>query len=136
VVKKVPSAVRKNGKQASSGASVSTASSRAHPTPFVTFIASLGRADLEVLKPIPVTLEPDVDGSYIASFLDASVASGGETVQDAVESLQDMLAASFEQLVALPESRLGPRMRREREILSEFVCRSSTKTMPKKPRTS
>jgi predicted RNase H-like HicB family nuclease len=89
---------------------------------------------LEVLKPIPVTLEPDVDGGYIASFLDASVASGGETVQDAVESLQDLLAASFEQLVALPDSKLGPRMRREREILLEFVCRSSIKTTPKRPR--
>ncbi len=100
--------------------------------PFVTFIASLGRKDLEVRKPIPVTLEPESDGSYIASFLDANVASGGETVQDAVESLQDMLATSFEHLTALPDSRLGPRIKREREILSEFICRSSTKITRKK----
>jgi predicted RNase H-like HicB family nuclease len=128
--------IRKNVKQQPAATSVRSATRRSHPMPFVTFIASLGRAHLEVRKPIPVTLEPEDDGSYIASFLDASVASGGETVQDAVESLQDMLATSFERLTVLPDSKLGPRMRREREILLEFVCRSSTKTTPKKPRKS
>lgn len=98
--------------------------------PFATFIASLGRDDVEVRKPIPVTLEPDVDGGFIASFLDANVASGGESVQDAVESLQDMLGMSFNCLVDMPDSKLGPRMRRERAILLEFLCRSSPKITP------
>jgi len=71
--------------------------------------------------------------SFQRGFLDAIVASGGETVQDAVESLQEMLAASFEQFSGLPDSKLGPRMRRERDILLEFVCRSSTKSTPKRP---
>jgi predicted RNase H-like HicB family nuclease len=103
------------------------------PVPFCTFIASLGRDDLEVRKPIPVTLEPDDDGGYIASFLDANIASGGESVQDAVESLQEMIASSFNLLVDMPDARLGPRMRRERMVLLEFLCRSSRKTMPKEP---
>jgi hypothetical protein len=103
---------------------------------FGSFISTLARADIEVVKPIPITFELEEDGSYIASFLDAGVSSGGETLRDATWSLQEMIAASFQTLRDQPDQQLGPKMRRQRDVLLEFLCPSSRRPTPKTPRGS
>lgn len=103
--------------------------------PSCTFISTLGRDDIRVVKPIPVTFEQEEDGSILASFMDANLGSGGETLQEAFESLQDLLVSSFHLLMNTPDSKLGPRMLREKRILLEFLCRSPKPT-PKRPRKS
>jgi predicted RNase H-like HicB family nuclease len=100
--------------------------------PFCTFISTLAVSDVSVLKPIPVTVEPEEDGSFVASFFDAGVTSGGDTVRDAIWSLQQMIASSFSVLREMKDAQLGPKMRRERDILLEFLC-PSPKTTPNAP---
>jgi hypothetical protein len=102
--------------------------SRSHaPVPYCIFVSSLAANDIKVARPIPVTIETESDESFIASFLDAGVSSGGNTVQDAVWSLQQMIASSFRMLEKMGNSELGPKMRREKAVLSEFLCRASQK---------
>jgi predicted RNase H-like HicB family nuclease len=103
---------------------------------FGSFISTLARSDIRVLKPIPVTFEREEDGSYVASFLDAGVSSGGQTLRDATWSLQEMIAASFQTLRQMSDRELGPKMRRQRDVLLEFLCPSSRKPTPKTPRKS
>ena len=103
------------------------------PTSSTTFVSTLGVNDLELVKPIPVTVEMDEDGSHIASFLDAGVSSGGETLQSAIWSLQAMIASSYRMLRDMPDVQLGPKMRREKQILMEFVCPSLPRPTPKTP---
>jgi len=100
---------------------------------YCTFMVTLGRDDIEVTNPIPVTIEPD-GGGYIASFMDANIASGGDTVQDAFESLQDILASSFCIAEQRSEGELGPRLLREKRILMEFLCRSPKNTPKRQPK--
>jgi hypothetical protein len=97
------------------------------PSPFATFLASLGAEGLEVTKPIPVTVRPDGD-EFIASFFDANISTGGESPQAAISDLQGLIADLFELLEKEPDEKLGPAMRKQRAVLEEFVCRTSRKT--------
>lgn len=96
-------------------------------SPFCIFISTLCVNDIHVVKPIPVTIEEECDGSFIASFIEAGVSSGDDTLQSAVWSLQEMIASSYRLLNSIDDSRLGPKMRREKAVLSEFLCESSQK---------
>lgn len=91
-------------------------------TPFTTFLDSLGDAELEVRRPIPLTIRPD-DDSYIASFVEANISSGGETLPDAIESVQSLIASFFADVETLPDEKLGPKMRHQRRVVMEYVCR-------------
>lgn len=91
--------------------------------PFCTFIASLGLPELEIKKPIPVTIRPDGD-SVIASFLDANISAGGDTLEDAICNLQSLIADVFDMHAQSRIEQLGPSMRRQRAVLMEFVCRT------------
>jgi predicted RNase H-like HicB family nuclease len=101
------------------------------PTVVVTTIKSLACADIEVVKGIPVTIESDEDAGFIASFMDAGIASGGETIPEAVESLQEIVAVSFRTLEKMADANLGPKMRRQKLVLMEFLCPASQKTTQK-----
>lgn len=96
-----------------------------------TFASSLACRDLSVVRPIPVTIEPDGDDGFIASFMDAGIASGGETIPEAFQSLQSLIAASFRTLAKMDEKDLGPKKQRERLVLLEFVCLRSQRPTPK-----
>lgn len=105
------------------------------PQSIATVASSLACRDLSVIKPIPVTIEPDGEGGFIASFMDAGIASGGETIPEAFQSLQSIIAASFRTLVKMDEKDLGPKKQRERLVLLEFVClRSQRHTLKISPR--
>lgn len=99
--------------------------------PFCIFVSTLASSDIKVTKPIPVTIEMESDDSFIASFVDAGVSTGGSSLQDAVWSLQEMLASSYRMLAPMSNSQLGPKMQREKAVLSEFLCRPSPKRTPK-----
>lgn len=100
-----------------------------------TFASSLACRDLSVVKPIPVTIESDGDGGFIASFMDAGISSGGDTIPDAFQCLQSIIAASFRTLAAMNDKDLGPKKQRERLVLLEFVClRSQRRTQKISPK--
>jgi hypothetical protein len=89
---------------------------------FCTFITSLGVPGVSLKKPIPVTIRSCDDG-FIASFLDANISIGGDTLADAVSSLQDMIADSFNDLEDADDSTLWPPMLRQKQALLDVVCR-------------
>ena len=101
--------------------------------PYCIFVSTLANEDINVIKPIPVTIERESEDSFIASFVDAGVSSGGNSMQDAVWSLQEMIASSFRTLENLSNTQLGPKMRREKVVLLEFLCRRSQNPMQKIP---
>lgn len=101
------------------------------PTILTTIVKSLACGDIEVIRSIPVTIEAEVDGGFIASFFDAGISSGGETIQEAIESLQDFVATSFRTLEKLADVNLGPKMLRQKLVLTEFLCRRSLKLTQK-----
>ena len=59
--------------------------------------------------------------SYVASFVDANVNASGETVNDAVDNLKDMMVALLESLGSLPKKRLGKGPARQLAVLRAFI---------------
>ena len=105
-------------------------------SPICIFISTLAVSDVLVVKPIPVTITLDCDDACVASFVDAGVSSGGDSLKSAVWSLQDMLASSYRMLAPMNDKTLGPKMRREKAVLLEFLCQSSPKPTRKTPKKS
>jgi hypothetical protein len=105
-------------------------------TPYCVFISTLAVSDVTVIKPIPVTVETEPDGSYITSFIEAGISSGGDSLRSAVWSLQDMIASSYRMLDRMNDKQLGPKMRREKVVLLEFLCQASRKPTRSIPRKS
>jgi predicted RNase H-like HicB family nuclease len=87
-------------------------------------VATLAPAPYEVVKEIPVWVRPDEE-SYVASFVDANVNASGETVNDAVDNLKDMMTALLESLGALPKRRLGKGPSRQLAALRAFIRKKS-----------
>ena len=88
-----------------------------------TQISSLGIPDYAVQKPIPVTICQDGD-EFTATFFDANISTGGDTEQEAVANLQSLIADFYDDLVATPDEKLGPSLRRQKLVLVEFLCRT------------
>lgn len=94
---------------------------------FTIFINSLGTPDLEVTKPIPVTIEKEGEEDYIASFLDANIGTGGDSIQEAIQNLQSLIVDTFKMHENMT-LKLSPAMIVQKQALLETVCRTSQKT--------
>jgi hypothetical protein len=91
--------------------------------PVCTNLLSLGIPGYRILRPIPVTLRQD-GSEFIATFFDANISTGGETQQEAVTNLQDLIADFYDELATMRQEELGPSLQRQKLILVEFVCRT------------
>ena len=96
---------------------------------FTTFITSLGSAEFSLKKPIPVTIFPDGD-EFTASFMDANISTGGGTPQESLYNLQHLIADFFAMDEDEPDVAVSGKMRHQRLVLAECVCRNSPKTTP------
>ena len=83
-------------------------------------VASLAPEPYDVIAEIPVWVRPEGE-SYVASFVDANVNASGETVNDAVGNLKDMMVALLESLGSLPKKRLGKGPARQLAVLRAFI---------------
>ena len=97
---------------------------------FVTFLASLGDPEVKLIRPIPVTIQRDGD-EFIASFLDANISSGGDTVPAAVSNLQSLIADIYLLHEEERDGNLGPMMRQQRSVLMDTICHRSQSNTPK-----
>ncbi len=88
--------------------------------PTIVPIDTLAPEPLVVVRPFHVTVEPYED-EYRASFVDANLSAFGETRNEAVWVLKDIIAATFEMLSDLGEARLGPGPARRFQVLREFI---------------
>lgn len=98
---------------------------------FTTFITSLGSDEFCLKKPIPVTIFPDGD-EFTASFMDANISTGGGSPQEAIYNLQHLIAEFFAMDEDEPEAAVSSKMRHQRLVLAECVCRNSPKTTLRK----
>ena len=60
----------------------------------------------ELVRPVLIVVQPD-NGSFIATLFDANINASGDTQQDAVANLKDMLVTLFERLEREPRANLG-----------------------------
>jgi predicted RNase H-like HicB family nuclease len=78
----------------------------------------------EVIKPLHVMVQR-VEDDYIASFFDAEIAASGDTPEEAVFNLKDIIMACFESLTKHKETELGPGPRRQLAVLKDFIRRTA-----------
>ena len=89
----------------------------------MSYIKELDDSNYEVVKPIPVTLQPDGE-EFQASFFDANVHTAGATDQEALDNLRSLILDTFDTLVDLAESELAPAAQRQRAVLRRYVRRA------------
>ena len=72
----------------------------------------------DLLRPVAVVVEP-TDGEFTATLFDANLSASGETQEEAVSNLKDVLLSSFELLNS--EQKLGAAMVRQKAVLNSFI---------------
>ena len=63
------------------------------------------------------------DGSFIASFLEASLAASGDTEAEALDGLKDRIITTFERLESKTDDKLGPVPLRQKQLLTSLIRR-------------
>jgi dCTP deaminase len=91
------------------------------PPPLSLYINTLDEP-YEVVQPIPVVVRRSKD-SYIAAFFDGNVHASGETDQEAVDNLRDVLVLTLESLK--DETNLSSDTARELMALRQFIRRKA-----------
>ncbi len=71
-------------------------------------------------RPIPIVVRPEGE-EFIASFVDASIHSSGETHQEAFENVKSLILDMFDSLRSHRPDKLGPAMARRLAVLQEFI---------------
>lgn len=72
-------------------------------------------------QPIPASVRLS-DDAYIASFYDANLAASGDTPEEAVMNLKDVIIAAYETLSELKQEQLDPGPSRQLAVLKEFIA--------------
>jgi len=84
-------------------------------------IQSFSPEPVELVKPLNVVVQR-ADEDFTASFFDANINASGETEEEAVSNLKDMIVATFELLSrSLSAHQLGPGPRKQLGVLSQFL---------------
>ena len=73
------------------------------------------------MKPIPVVVRENIDGSFTASFFDANIEASGENEEEAIWNVKSLILDIFEQLREEPPSKLGPRVAAQLAVLETFI---------------
>ncbi|MBM4045752.1 MAG: hypothetical protein FJ279_11605 [Planctomycetes bacterium] len=90
-------------------------------TSIIVPIESFAPEPIEVIKPFHVVVQNKGDG-FVATFFDANINASGETEEEAVSNLKDMIAGTFECLDRrLKAAQLGPGPRKQISVLRKFI---------------
>lgn len=89
-------------------------------TSIIVPIESFAPEPYEAIKPFHAVIELQ-EGEYIASFFDANINASGETPEEAVNNLKDIIIANFELFKEYDEAHLGPIPSRKIKVLKEFI---------------
>ena len=60
---------------------------------------------------------------YVATLFDANISSSGDTREEAVTNLKDLMLMIFQSLEHESESDLGPAMVRQKKVLQSLIRR-------------
>ena len=96
-------------------------------------IQSVAPEPFDLVHAIHVVVQQSGE-DFSATFFDANINASGETQEEAVTNLKDLLVATFEALESMPE-KLGPGPKRQLAVLKQFLrrnaeCASSPKSTP------
>jgi len=83
-------------------------------------LASLEPGRYELVRDIPVALQPSDDG-FIATFFDANIGSSGDTEEEAIDNLRTLIIDTFELLESTQPQKLGREPRRRQKVLRSFI---------------
>lgn len=92
------------------------------PWPIVIPIATLDPEPFDLKRDIPATLSPAEDG-FIATFFDANIGTSGDTQEEAIANLRDLIIEIFEDLESELPDNLGPEPLRQLSVLRTFLRR-------------
>ena len=92
--------------------------SRPVPVPMTT----LAPEPFEVRRPIPVVVRPAGE-EHVATFFDANISMSGDTEEEAVSNLRELIVDVFDELEA-DEGNLGPEPARQLAVLRAFMERT------------
>ena len=91
----------------------------AHDAMLITVLTSLPDRSIRVLRPLLALVQPK-SGVYMASLVDTTISASGESQEEAVDSLNDIVAAKFS-LFSQKESILGKQPRSQLRVLRQSL---------------
>ena len=89
----------------------------------LTQLTSLPDRGLRLVRPIPAVVERLDRDNYVAEAPDADVCASGDTAEEAIRNLEDMVAATFAHFSMVPEERLGRIPARQLRVLKHHIRR-------------
>ncbi len=81
----------------------------------------IGADNYGLSKPIPVRVEYQGEGEFVARFADAHISRSGDTMEDAIAWLQSSIVTLYEHLSSKSIDRLGPLPLRQLEVLRGYL---------------
>ena len=93
-------------------------------------IVSLAPKPFVVLREIPILVEGqssddnDEGIEYVCRFVEASVGTTGDTLEEAIRNMKDRLVSKFNVLDRMPSEKLGDGPRRQLAVLRSVMARA------------
>jgi len=83
-------------------------------------LTTLQAPKLRIIQPISVTTSKVDANNFISQFASANVNASGDTPEEALENLRDMIAVTYANLSRFSD-RLGPMPRKQLAVLKRYV---------------
>jgi len=90
---------------------------------WLTMLTSLPDPALRLVRPIRAIVERLDSDNYVAEAPDAEVSASGDTADEAIRNLEDMVAATFGHFSMVPRQRLGRIPARQLRVLQHHIRR-------------
>lgn len=89
---------------------------------FAVPVSTFAPRPFEPRRPINAVIAP-CPGGYTASFLDADLATSGDSEAEALDNLKDLLLLVFEDFEKADDATLGPAMLKQKSVLRDVIAR-------------
>lgn len=98
--------------------------------PLIVPITTFAPEPYKARKNIMAVIESDVEG-FTAGFFDANIYASGDTEEEALRNLKDLMLDIFDSLSAKSSKQLGPHPKRQLAVLREFIAKRSSNAKSK-----
>ena len=95
---------------------------RAFQKPVCVPVSTFAPEPFEVFREFSIVVQPEED-SYVAMLFDANISSSGETQEEAVANLKDLILMIFKGFEDEEDGKLGPAMIRQKHTLLNLIRR-------------
>ncbi len=91
--------------------------------PIVVPIVTFEPEPFALREPIWAVVQ-SLDDAFVATFFDANISTSGDTQEEAIANLKDLLLDIYLDLEEEPEERLGPEPKRQLAVLRSLIGRT------------